>query len=35
MGADDLENVACLFPAHHREVHYGKSAQGFEPRCSK
>jgi hypothetical protein len=25
-GADDLGNVACLCPAHHREVHYGKAA---------
>ena len=27
-GEDDLDNVACLCPAHHREVHHGKSASG-------
>jgi hypothetical protein len=25
-GIDDLANVACLCPAHHREAHYGKVA---------
>ena len=25
-GKDDLDNVACLCPAHHREVHHGKQA---------
>jgi HNH endonuclease len=25
-GTDDLANVACLCPAHHREVHCGKVA---------
>ena len=26
-GADDIENVVCLCPAHHREAHFGKNAQ--------
>jgi hypothetical protein len=26
-GDDDLENVACLCPAHHREAHHGKAAK--------
>jgi predicted restriction endonuclease len=26
-GQDTIENVACLCPAHHREVHLGSSAQ--------
>jgi predicted HNH restriction endonuclease len=25
-GLDDPDNVACLCPAHHREVHLGKAA---------
>jgi predicted HNH restriction endonuclease len=25
-GEDVLENVACLCPAHHREVHIGRRA---------
>lgn len=25
-GADTPENAACLCPAHHREIHYGKEA---------
>lgn len=25
-GADSIENVACLCPAHHRELHHGKNA---------
>ncbi|WP_321837366.1 HNH endonuclease [Pseudomonas kulmbachensis] len=26
-GVDEIENVVCLCPAHHREAHYGKKAQ--------
>lgn len=26
-GADEISNVVCLCPAHHREAHYGKNAQ--------
>jgi hypothetical protein len=26
LGVDDPDNVACLCPAHHREVHHGKAA---------
>jgi 5-methylcytosine-specific restriction endonuclease McrA len=26
-GADSPDNVACLCPAHHREVHYGQNAK--------
>ena len=29
-GDDVLENVACLCPAHHREVHYGKAAETLQ-----
>jgi hypothetical protein len=25
-GSDTIENVACLCPAHHREIHFGKAA---------
>lgn len=25
-GVDEIENVVCLCPAHHREAHYGKNA---------
>ena len=28
-GADEIENVVCLCPAHHREAHYGKNAQAL------
>jgi hypothetical protein len=26
-GPDTIENVACLCPAHHREIHFGKKAE--------
>jgi predicted HNH restriction endonuclease len=26
-GADKIENVVCLCPAHHREAHFGVNAQ--------
>jgi hypothetical protein len=29
-GVDDLDNVARLCPAHHREVHHGKAAAAIQ-----
>lgn len=29
-GADEIDNVVCLCPAHHREAHYGKNAQELQ-----
>lgn len=28
-GADEIENVVCVCPAHHREAHFGKNAQAL------
>lgn len=28
-GGDDIENVACVCPSHHREAHYGANADGI------
>ena len=28
-GADTIENVACLCPAHHCEAHHGKQAKAI------
>jgi len=31
-GKDVIENVACLCPAHHRELHYGREASNMRQR---
>jgi HNH endonuclease len=33
-GSDDPENVACLCPTHHREVHHGKGAAAIQAALS-
>lgn len=29
-GADNIDNVACVCPSHHREAHHGKKAQAIQ-----